>query len=117
TTGNEHARRIMLEDVREGLSHPQKELSPKYFYDRRGSELFEEITRLPEYYLTRSERALLSSWMLPLVRAYGPATLVELGAGSAEKTRIVLDAMHAAGSARTYVPIDVSADFLAETVA
>ena len=105
----------MLADVRAGLGRAQKELPSKYFYDRLGSALFEEITRLPEYYLTRAERALLTSWMPEMVSALRPAALVELGAGSAEKTRIVLDAMRAAGSARLYVPVDVSAELLAET--
>ena len=105
----------MLAEVAAGLSAPQKELPPKYFYDHRGSELFEEITRLPEYYLTRAERAVLEHWMPQLVPALGTRTLVELGAGSAEKSRIILDAMRAAGTADLYVPIDVSAAFLRET--
>jgi L-histidine N-alpha-methyltransferase len=89
----------MLAEVAAGLSGPQKELPPKYFYDHRGSELFEEITRLPEYYLTRAERLLLEQWMPHLVRSLGSRTLVELGAGSAEKSRIILNAMRAAGTA------------------
>src|SRR5215208_1189107 len=84
------AREAMLADVRVGLSHRQKELSPKYFYDHRGSELFEEITTLPEYYLTRSERALLRRDTGSIVGALRPRTLVELGAGSASKTRLIL---------------------------
>jgi L-histidine N-alpha-methyltransferase len=108
----EHA---VLSDVRDGLARPQKELPPKYFYDRRGSELFEEITKLPEYYLTRAERRLLHRWMPLLMQAHPPTTLVELGAGSGEKTRIVLGAMRDGGRARRYVPIDVSADFLDES--
>ncbi len=107
----------MLAEVAEGLSSPQKELSPKYFYDQRGSELFEEITRLEEYYPTRTERALLDGWMPSLVRRLGSRTLVELGAGSAEKSRVILDAMRAAGTAELYVPIDVSARFLAQAAA
>lgn len=103
------------EDVRAGLSRPQKELSPTLFYDRRGSELFEEITRLPEYYLTRTERLLLATQMPLVIARLAPRTLVELGAGSAAKTRLLLDAMHAPGFHITYVPIDVSADFLSET--
>ncbi|HEX2250677.1 MAG TPA: L-histidine N(alpha)-methyltransferase [Gemmatimonadales bacterium] len=105
----------MLAEVAAGLSAPQKELPPKYFYDQRGSELFEEITRLPEYYPTRTERALLQSWMPQLVRELGVRSLVELGAGSAEKSRIILSAIRAAGAAGFYVPIDVSASFLAQT--
>ncbi len=63
----------LLRDVARGLSRPQKELPPKYFYDRRGSELFDEITRLPEYYLTRTERALLDCWSTTLMTALRPA--------------------------------------------
>jgi L-histidine Nalpha-methyltransferase len=107
----------ILAEVAEGLSRPQKELSPKYFYDQRGSELFEEITRLEEYYPTRTERAMLQAWMPSLIRRLGSRTLVELGSGSAEKSRIILDAMRDAGTAGLYVPIDVSATFLAQTAA
>lgn len=105
----------MLAEVAAGLSAPQKELPPKYFYDHRGSELFEEITRLPEYYPTRTERGLLESWMPALIPRLGSRTLVELGAGSAEKSRIILRAMRAAGAPGIYLPIDVSATFLNET--
>ena len=105
----------LLRDVAHGLSAPQKELPPKYFYDRRGSELFDEITRLPEYYLTRTERALLDCWSGLLMAALRPAALVELGAGSADKTRLLLDAMVYAGSGEVYVPIDVSAEFLEDS--
>jgi len=107
----------LLHDVAWGLSRPQKELPPKYFYDRRGSELFDEITRLPEYYLTRTERALLDCWSTPLMVALRPRALVELGAGSADKTRRLLDAMVDAGSGEVYVPIDVSAEFLDDAAA
>jgi L-histidine N-alpha-methyltransferase len=102
----------LVRDVQEGLSRPQKELPPKYFYDRRGSELFDAITRLPEYYLTRTERALLGTYASRIVGEPSAAALVELGAGSAEKTRILLDAM---GDDAYYVPVDVSAEFLEET--
>ena len=105
----------MLAEVAAGLAAPQKELSPKYFYDHRGSELFEEITRLPEYYPTRTERRILVDWMPVLVPELGIRALVELGAGSAEKTRIIISAMQAAGTANRYVPIDVSASFLNQT--
>ena len=105
----------MVAEVREGLSRRQKELPPKYFYDERGSELFEKITRLPEYYLTRAERELLEENARSLVDALRPRTLVELGAGSAAKTRILLNAMRDAGCGEVYVPMDVSEDFLAET--
>lgn len=105
----------MRDEVRAGLSRAQKELSPKWFYDHRGSVLFEEITRLPEYYLTRAEREILQERMGSLVRSLHPRTLVELGAGSAEKTRIILDAMRATGRLALYVPVDVSEEFLEET--
>jgi L-histidine Nalpha-methyltransferase len=105
----------MLAEVAAGLSATQKELPPKYFYDHRGSELFEEITRLPEYYPTRTERSLLEHWMPELMPELGTRSLVELGAGSSEKSRIILSAMQAAGTAVTYVPIDVSASFLNQT--
>ena len=105
----------LLAELRDGLSRPQKELPPKYFYDERGSELFEEITRLPEYYLTRTERALLREWMPEWIGALRPRTLVELGAGSAEKTRTILDAIRVEVGFGAYVPVDVSADFLEAT--
>lgn len=105
----------MRREVLEGLSRASKELSPKYFYDERGSRLFEEITRLPEYYLARAERALLERWMRPWVAELRPRSLVELGAGSARKTRVVLDAMRAEGCGEVFVPMDVSAEFLLET--
>ncbi|HEU4588956.1 MAG TPA: L-histidine N(alpha)-methyltransferase [Gemmatimonadales bacterium] len=107
----------MLAEVSAGLAAPQKELPPKYFYDRRGSQLFEQITRLAEYYLTRTERALLDAWMPVLIPQLDTRALVELGAGNAEKTRIILDAMRATGRAELYVPIDVSAVFLRDTAA
>ncbi len=109
------SRQQMVRDVRRGLTSEPKELSPKYFYDERGSELFEEITQLPEYYLTRSERALLEAVIDGIVAAVRPCSLVELGAGSATKTRIILDAMRRQGRAERYVPIDVSRDFLEAT--
>jgi L-histidine Nalpha-methyltransferase len=111
----------MLAEVRAGLfeggAHGQRTLPPKYFYDHRGSELFEEITRLPEYYLTRTERALLHARIPAWVEAIRPRALVELGAGSADKTRTILDAMQRAAPAVTYVPVDVSVAFLDETAA
>lgn len=109
------ARERTRREVVEGLSRPQKEIAPKHFYDTRGSELFEEITRLDEYYPTRTERALLETWSDPWVGALRPAALVELGAGSARKTRVVLDAMRSHGTGRVYVPVDVAAAFLEDT--
>ena len=109
------SREQMLSDVRDGLAASPKRLSPKYFYDERGSELFEEITQLPEYYLTRSERGLLEQRIDEIIEAVRPCALVELGAGSATKTRIIIDAMRESGCAECYVPIDVSRDFLEAT--
>ena len=105
----------MLGEVLEGLSLPQKALSPKYFYDEHGSELFERITELDEYYPTRTERGLLEGAATRWVRELDPRTLVELGAGSAGKSRVLLSAMEAEGVGRVYVPVDVSAAFLQAT--
>ena len=109
------SRQQMVRDVRQGLTQQPKQLSPKYFYDERGSELFEEITQLPEYYLTRSERLLLENRIEEIVASVRPCSLVELGAGSATKTRIILDQMRLSGCAECYVPVDVSKDFLEAT--
>lgn len=109
------SRQQMVRDVRLGLTRSPKQLSPKYFYDERGSELFEEITQLSEYYLTRAERALLEQKIGEIVRTTRPCSLVELGAGSATKTHIILDEMIANGCAECYVPVDVSKDFLEAT--
>lgn len=108
----ERQENALLADVRAGLTRRQKTLPSKYFYDHRGSTLFEHITQLPEYYLTRAERRLLERWMPSLMGQLAPATLIELGAGSGEKTRLILTAMRQAGAGTLYVPIDVSAEFL-----
>jgi len=106
----------MRRDVRAGLSADPKELAPKYFYDERGSQLFERITELPEYYPTRAERAILGERSPEIVAAAGePRTLVELGSGSAAKTRHLLDAMRDVGCLRTYIPVDISAEITHET--
>jgi L-histidine N-alpha-methyltransferase len=102
-------------DARMGLSAPFKELPPKYFYDERGSNLFEEITRLPEYYPTRAERAILDRRGEAVVAAAEPSTLMELGSGSAAKTRRLLDAMRDAGSLEAYVPVDISEEITRQT--
>jgi L-histidine N-alpha-methyltransferase len=104
-----------LEEIRSGLAQPQKQLPSKFFYDRYGSELFERITRLPEYYPTRAETALLAQEMPGWIASFEPRALVELGAGNAEKTRIILDAMREVGSAECYLPVDISAEFLEST--
>lgn len=107
-------REELAEDVRRGLTRPPRSLPPKYFYDARGSRLFEEITRLPEYYLTRAEREILEAWAPELVEALRPEALVEFGSGSSEKTRILLDAMEDGGLLRGYGPLDVSGEALEE---
>lgn len=99
-------------DARDGLTAAPRRLPPKYFYDDRGSELFEEITRLPEYYPTRAERALLHRHATEMADRAGAESLVELGSGSSEKTGLLLDAMAAAGTLVSYVPVDVSAGAL-----
>jgi L-histidine N-alpha-methyltransferase len=98
----------MAEVVREGLSCPFKELPPKFFYDERGSELFEQITELEEYYPTRCEREILRSQAAAIVAAARPRTLIELGSGAAAKSRVLLDAMREAGTLERFVPVDIS---------
>jgi len=100
--------RSLANDVLDGLTRPFKELPPKHFYDSRGSELFERICEQPEYYPTRSERSILESRAAEIVSATGAGELVELGSGAADKARILLDAMSAAGMLQRYVPLDVS---------
>jgi L-histidine Nalpha-methyltransferase len=100
--------RSLANDVLDGLTRPFKEIPPKHFYDARGSELFERICELPEYYPTRAERAILLARADGIVRRTGARELVELGSGSAEKARILLGAMARAGTLRRYVPLDVS---------
>jgi L-histidine Nalpha-methyltransferase len=97
----------MARDVREGLARRPMELPPKYFYDARGSELFDRITQLPEYFPTRTERALLNRHAPEIVRTTAAEELVELGSGTASKTRALLYAMVGAGALRRYVPFDV----------
>jgi L-histidine Nalpha-methyltransferase len=100
--------RSLAEDVLDGLTRPFKELPPKHFYDARGAELFDRICELPEYYPTRTERAILESSAQDLAELTGAVELVELGSGTAAKTRLLLDALHAAGTLRRYVPMDVT---------
>ncbi|MER6214139.1 L-histidine N(alpha)-methyltransferase [Streptomyces sp. NPDC001674] len=103
---DEHAAdRALREDVLRGMTSVPKELPPKWFYDARGSELFEEITRLPEYYPTRAEREILLERAREIAAVSGARTLVELGSGSSEKTRHLIEALPAL---ETYVPVDVS---------
>ena len=105
---DERAReRRLEEDVRRGLTARPKSLPPKYFYDRAGSLLFERITELPEYYPTRTESALLEEILPGLIGEFLPDDIVEIGSGSSEKTRRVLDAVTAGGRMVRYVPLDV----------
>jgi L-histidine Nalpha-methyltransferase len=102
-------------DARMGLSAPFKELPPKYFYDERGSRLFERVTELPEYYPTRAERAILDARAAEIVEVAGTSTLIELGSGSASKTRCLFDAMSSADSLDAYVPVDISEEITRDT--
>jgi L-histidine Nalpha-methyltransferase len=95
-------------DALSGLTSQPKSLPPKWFYDAQGSALFDKITELPEYYPTRAEREILIVNAAEIARQTRARTLVELGSGSSDKTRLLLDAMRAAGTLRYYVPIDVS---------
>ncbi|MEV7343427.1 L-histidine N(alpha)-methyltransferase [Streptomyces sp. NPDC093544] len=98
-------------DVLHGLNRTPKSLPPKWFYDAHGSELFEKITELPEYYPTRAEREILIARAAEIAGATGARTLVELGSGSSEKTRLLLDALP---GLHTYVPVDVSESALTQ---
>ena len=100
----------MLSDVMEGLSRPQKELSPKYFYDAPGSHLFEEITQLPEYYLTRTEASIMAASVAEIAQRVGPdAAVIEFGSGAGEKIRVLL---HHLQTPVAFVPIEISRDHL-----
>jgi L-histidine N-alpha-methyltransferase len=105
TLPEDAARASLSADVLAGLGSRPRTLPPRWFYDARGSELFDEITRLPEYYPTRAEREILTDRSGEIARLAGARTLVELGSGSSEKTRLLLDAMPDLG---LYVPVDVS---------
>ena len=103
------AARALETDVRRGLSASPKSLPPKWFYDKVGSDLFEEITRLPEYYPTRAEAEILQRAAGAIAVASGADTLVELGSGSSTKTRLLLDALQSRHTLREYIALDVSA--------
>ena len=102
------AARELRDDARAGLTARPRWLSPKWFYDAAGSELFEHITKLPEYYQTRAEHQILSRRAGEIAARTAATTLVELGSGSSEKTRLLLDALHRAGTLRRFEPLDVS---------
>ncbi|MGH8906647.1 MAG: L-histidine N(alpha)-methyltransferase [Egibacteraceae bacterium] len=99
-------------DARKGLTAPSKTLPPKYFYDARGSQLFEAITRLPEYYQTRTETRILAVIADAVIAAVRPGEIVEIGSGASRKTRLLLEAMRRAGTGDRYVAFDVSEDAL-----
>ena len=100
--------RSLAEDVLDGLTRPFKELPPKHFYDARGAELFDAICELPEYYQTRTERLILQERAGELASVTRAAELVELGSGTAAKTRVLLSALHDAGTLERYIPVDVT---------
>jgi L-histidine N-alpha-methyltransferase len=99
-------------DALAGLTATPRELPPRWFYDERGSELFDRITRLPEYYPTRTERAILTAHAAEIAAASGAEVLVELGSGTSEKTRLLLTALREAGTLRRFVPFDVDPSVL-----
>ncbi|BBZ11636.1 L-histidine N(alpha)-methyltransferase [Mycobacterium branderi] len=104
-------------DVLDGLRSSPKSLPPKWFYDAVGSDLFDQITRLPEYYPTRAEAEILRAHSAEVASATGADTLVELGSGTSEKTRMLLDALRAGGTLRRFVPFDVDANMLSSAAA
>ncbi|MHB1487858.1 MAG: L-histidine N(alpha)-methyltransferase [Acidimicrobiales bacterium] len=108
----EDRRRALSHDVRHGLSGTHKQIPPTWFYDEIGSRLFDEITRLPEYYPTRAERAILAERAADIAAATGADTLVEIGSGTSEKTWLLLDAMAEAGTLRRVVLFDISQEVL-----
>lgn len=103
------------QDVIVGLTQQPKVLPPKYFYDDRGSQLFEDITRLPEYYPTRTERQILQQYGRAIAAVVGPCDLIELGSGSSHKTRVLLDAYRQQECPLHYVPVDVSGGILEDS--
>jgi L-histidine N-alpha-methyltransferase len=107
----------LVADVQRGLGARPRSLPSKYFYDAYGSELFDRITRLPEYYPTRTERGILVAHADEIAAATGAEMLVELGSGTSEKTRLLLDALTAAGSLRRFVALDVDPAVLAGAAA
>jgi L-histidine Nalpha-methyltransferase len=107
----------LVEDVRRGLGAQPRSLPPKWLYDDVGSDLFDEITRLPEYYPTECERAILRDHAGDIVAACDATTVVELGSGTSDKTRTLLDAFTAAGSLERFVPVDVSEQTLRDAAA
>ena len=108
----EDLQRTLRRDVREGLTATPKTLPPTWFYDERGSLLFDDITRLPEYYPTRTERAILAAHVDEIAAESGADTVIELGSGTSDKTRLLLQALTDAGTLRRFVPFDVDPTIL-----
>ena len=106
------AHHALRRDVLDGLRKTPKSLPPKWFYDALGSDLFDQITRLPEYYPTRAEAEILRARAPEIASASEADTLVELGSGTSEKTRLLLDALRGRGSLRRFIPFDVDASIL-----
>ncbi len=115
SSADRHDREV--EELRTALATRPRRIPSQYFYDATGSRLFDEITRLPEYYLTRAEAAILERYAASIIERTGVREVVELGSGTSTKTRILLDAMDAAGSLETYIPFDVSEPVVREAVA
>ncbi|HEV2980585.1 MAG TPA: L-histidine N(alpha)-methyltransferase [Solirubrobacteraceae bacterium] len=109
--------RSLADDALDGLTRPFKELPPKHFYDERGAQLFDQICELPEYYPTRAERSILQRRADELAKVTGARELVELGSGTAAKTRVLLDALSAAGTLERYVPMDVTEQMVRDCAA
>ena len=110
----DHWEQVLRSDIRAGLTTDPKTLPPKWLYDEIGSNLFDQITRLEEYYPTRAETQIIEKNALKIAHVSGADTLVELGSGTSEKSRLLLDGFRASGQLKRYVPFDVSAEFLAK---
>ena len=115
-TGSDLAK-ALRRDVRHGLAQSPKTLPPKWFYDAKGSDLFDQITRLPEYYPTRTEASILQDRAAEIAAASGADTLVELGSGTSEKTRLLLDALRDSGALKRFIPFDVDPSVLRDAAA
>ena len=114
--GSDDLDKALRADVSAGLAASPKELPPKWFYDERGSELFDQITRLTEYYPTEAEREILLGHAAEIIATTRPETVIELGSGTSDKTKAILDAGVADGVLRRFVPFDVSEAFLRSSV-
>lgn len=114
---DDSAYHALRRDVFDGLQRTPKSLPPKWFYDSVGSDLFDQITRLPEYYPTRAEAEILRARSAEIASTSQADTLVELGSGTSEKTRLLLDALHQRAALRRFVPFDVDAGMLATAAA